>query len=196
MGPVLLLPGSRRQVVARIFPLLLEAYRQSGTTRPAVVLYPSEEILARLQAAQLPANITFRRTGELAEPVGAAAVLTASGTMSMHCALAGIPGAITYKTDPLTYLLGRWLVKVEFIGIANLLLKESMYPEFIQGAATPTALAAELRASLEQPARLQRTQAQAVRLRQILQGSKSGAAAAWLAGQLASGALGRVRGVQ
>jgi lipid-A-disaccharide synthase len=156
--------------------LLLEAYRQSGTTRPAVVLYPSEEILARLQAAQLPANITFRRTGELAEPVGAAAVLTASGTMSMHCALAGIPGAITYKTD--------------------LLLKESMYPEFIQGAATPTALAAELRASLEQPARLQRTQAQAVRLRQILQGSKSGAAAAWLAGQLASGALGRVRGVQ
>jgi lipid-A-disaccharide synthase len=116
--------------------------------------------------------------------------------MSMHCALAGIPGAITYKTDLVTYLLGRWLVKVEFIGIANLLLKESMYPEFIQGAATPTALAAELRASLEQPARLQRTQAQAVRLRQILQGSKSGAAAAWLAGQLASGALGRVRGVQ
>ena len=195
-GPVLLLPGSRRQVVARIFPLLLAAYRQSGTTRPAVVLYPSEEILATLQAAPLPTHITFLRTGKLAEPVRAAAVLTASGTMSMHCALAGIPGAITYKTDPLTYLLGRWLVKVEFIGIANLLLKESMYPEFIQGAATPAALATELRASLEQPARQQRTQAQAMRLRQILQGSQPGAAAAWLAGQLASGSLGRLRSVQ
>ena len=96
----------------------------------------------------------------------------------------------------MTYLLGRWLVKVEFIGIANLLLKESMYPEFIQGAATPAALATELRASLEQPARQQRTQAQAMRLRQILQGSQPGAAAAWLAGQLASGSLGRLRSVQ
>jgi len=122
-------------------------------------------------------------------------VLTASGTMSMHCALAGIPGAITYKTDPLTYLLGRWLVKVEFIGIANLLLKEPMYPEFIQEAATPVALAAELRASLEQPARQQQTQQQAARLRQLLRGAKPGAAAAWLAAQLGGGSLGRPWGV-
>ncbi len=183
-GPVLLLPGSRRQVVARIFPLLLEAYRQSGTTRPAVVLYPGEEILGVLRAAAPPANITLQRPGGGTGPVRAAAVLTASGTMSMHCALAGIPGALTYRTDALTYALGRLLVNVEYIGIANLLLDEPMYPEFIQGAATPSALAAELRAALEQPARLARTRDQAARLRALLAQPARGTAADWLARQL------------
>ncbi|MBI2814584.1 MAG: lipid-A-disaccharide synthase [Opitutae bacterium] len=183
-GPVLLLPGSRRGVVRRIFPLLLAAHRESGTGRPAVVLYPSEEILAVLRAANPPANVGLRRTGSGAAPVRAAAVLTASGTMSMHCALAGIPGALTYRTDALTYFLGRMLVKVEYIGIANLLLKEPMYPEFIQGAATPAALAAELRACLNEPARLERTRAQARKLRALLAQPARGTAADWLARQL------------
>ncbi len=183
-GPVLLLPGSRRQVVARIFPLLLEAYRQSGTTRPAVVLYPGDEILGVLRAESPPANVTLQRTGGGAGAVRAAAVLTASGTMSMHCALAGIPGALTYRTDALTYALGRLLVNVEFIGIANLLLGEPMYPEFIQGAATPAALGAELRAALEQPGRLAQTRDQAARLRGLLAQPARGTAADWLARQL------------
>ncbi|SDR70405.1 lipid-A-disaccharide synthase [Opitutus sp. GAS368] len=183
-GPVLLLPGSRRGVVQRIFPLLLAAYRASGPTRPAVVLYPSEDILAVLRAANPPAGVTLRRTGATDGPVRAAAVLTASGTMSMHCALAGIPGALTYKTDLITYLLGRLLVKVEFIGIANLLLKEAMYPEFIQGAATPAALAAQLRECLQDPARAARTAAQRARLRALLAQPASGTAADWLARQL------------
>jgi len=145
-----------------------------------VVLYPSEEIRAVLQAANPPANIVLRRTGADGQPVGASAVLTASGTMSMHCALAGIPGAITYRTDPVTYFLGRLLVKVDYIGIANLLLKEPMYPEFIQGAATPAALAAELRECLSSPQRTVRTREQQTRLRSLLSQSAQGTAADWL----------------
>ncbi|MBP7482487.1 MAG: lipid-A-disaccharide synthase [Lacunisphaera sp.] len=185
-GPVLLLPGSRRQVVARIFPLLLEAYRQSGTTRPAVVLYPGDEIFGVLQAASPPANVSLQRTGGGTGPVRAAAVLTASGTMSMHCALAGIPGALTYRTDALTYALGRLLVNVEFIGIANLLLDEPMYPEFIQGRATPAALAAELRACLESPNRREQTRILAEQLRALLGQPASTSAAGWLERQLRS----------
>jgi len=185
-GPVLLLPGSRRGVVQRIFPLLLAAYQASGSERPAVVLYPSEEILAVLQAANPPAGVTLQRTGVKSGPVRASAALTASGTMSMHCALAGIPGALTYKTDPLTYFLGRLLVKVKFIGIANLLLKEPMYPEFIQGAATPAALAAQLRECLGDAARRERTRAQARKLRSLLAQPAGGTAADWLTWQLAT----------
>ncbi len=183
-GPVLLLPGSRRGVVQRIFPLLVAAYRASGTDRPAVVLYPSEDIRAALEAARPPANVTLQRTGGTGTPVRAAAVLTASGTMSMHCALAGIPGALTYQTDPLTYFLGRLLVKVDFIGIANLLLKEAMYPEFIQGAATPAALAAQLRECLQDPARAAHTAGQREKLRALLAQPAGGTAADWLARQL------------
>jgi len=170
--------------VRRIFPVLLAGIAAFGQ-RDAVVLYPSAEILDVLREANPPANVRLLATDATRTvPVAAAAVLTSSGTMSMHCALAGIPGAVTYRADPLTYWLGRMLVKVEYLGIANLLLGEPMYPEFIQGAATPAALAAELRACVGDPARQARTAAQAQRLRAALAVPASGTAAEWLARQL------------
>jgi lipid-A-disaccharide synthase len=188
-GPVLLLPGSRRQAVARIFPALLAGFAVFAREQPgrgAVVLYPSDEIRAVLEAARPPPQVRLCRIGA-GEARGAdggapaaAAVLTSSGTMSMHCALAGIPGAIAYRANGMTYLLGRMLVQVEYLGIANLLLKEPMYPEYLQGAATPAALAAELRAATGEPERLRRTRAQADRLRAMLSAPAAGTAAEWL----------------
>ena len=179
-GVVLLLPGSREQAVKRIFPVLLGGFYAFGG-HDAVVLYPSEEIHQVLLAMKPPPNIRLQPAGV---PIAATAVLTSSGTMSMHCALAAIPGAIAYRTNPLTYLLARWWVKVDYIGIANLLLKEPMYPEFIQGAATPQALAAELHACVDSPARRTRTAAQAARLRALLSQPTGGTAADWLARQV------------
>jgi lipid-A-disaccharide synthase len=166
--------------VARIFPVLLAGFRAFGRGE-AVVLYPSDDILQVLQAANPPASVRLQRTGE---PIAASAVLTSSGTMSMHCALAGLPGAIAYRTNSLTYLLARWLVKVKYIGIANLLLDEAMYPEFIQNAATPKALAEELRTCCDDPARRERTAVQAARLRALLSEPTTGSAADWLARNL------------
>jgi lipid-A-disaccharide synthase len=186
-GPVLLLPGSRKQAVERIFPVLLAGFREYGE-RQAVALYPSDDILAVLRRANPPVNVSLlpvsARGEEGAPAIAAAAVLTSSGTMSMHCALAGIPGAIAYRANPLTYLLGRLVLQVEYLGIANLLLGEPMYPEFIQNAATPGALAAELRAALHDSSRRERTHAQAKKLRNLLGVPSSGTAADWLVRQL------------
>jgi lipid-A-disaccharide synthase len=190
-GPVLLLPGSRVQAVRRIFPVLLAGFAEFSRERadiPAVVLYPSNDILAVLCGAKPPANVELRQLSEDSRSmvVGASAVLTSSGTMSMHCALAGIPGAIAYRANPITYLLGRMLVKIEHLGIANLLLGEAMYPEFIQGAATPAALTRELRECVGDPARAARTAEQSARLRELLNQPANGTAAAWLERGLAS----------
>jgi lipid-A-disaccharide synthase len=179
-GPVLLLPGSRLKAVARIFPAILGGYVQfakGGPGRGAVALYPSAEIRALLEAMPLPEGVRLQQTGM---PVAASAVLTSSGTMSMHCALAGIPGAIAYRTDPFTYLMGRWLVRVPFLGIANILLGEPMYPEFIQGAASPGALARELATCVGDPSRRARTAAQSARLRAMLANRAGDAGADWL----------------
>jgi lipid-A-disaccharide synthase len=102
------------------------------------------------------------------EPLAARAVLTSSGTMSLHCALAGMPGAIAYRTNALTYLLARLWVKLDYIGIANLLLKEPMYPEYIQGRAKGKDLAAELRLCTEDQTRMARTEDQQRRLKELL----------------------------
>jgi lipid-A-disaccharide synthase len=189
-GPVLLLPGSRRQAVARIFPVLRAGFEEFARQRPgarAIVLHPSEEIRDVLESSRPGPGITLRPIGARAEagrPLGASAVLTSSGTMSMHCALAAIPGAIAYRANPLTYAMGRLLVQVEYLGIANLLLNEPMYPEYIQNAATPASLARELTQCLEDPARRARTQEQAQRLRALLSVPASGTAADWLARRL------------
>lgn len=182
-GPVLLLPGSRRGVVGRVMPDLLAGYQAWGARRPAVVLHPGGAILEQLRAMAFPAGVALRRTGE-GGPVAAAAVLTTSGTMSMHCALAGIPGVVTYRTDSLTYLIGRLLVRVPYIGIANLLLGEAMYPEYIQGAARPEAFARELEDCLGSSRRKDRTTAQAVQLRSRLAQSPAASVADWMRAQL------------
>ena len=178
-GPVLLLPGSRRSAVARIFPVMLEAYAKIAE-RDAIAIYPSEEILKVLRTANPPSRVELRPAGE---PVAAAAVLTSSGTMSMRCALAGIPGVVMYRAHPLEYVLGRMLVKVPYLGIANLLLKEPMYPEYIQGAAKPEVLADELKACLNDPKRRSEIAARAEKLRAILHQPAKGSAADWLANQ-------------
>lgn len=190
-GPVLLLPGSRVQAVTRIFPLLLAGFAEFSKTAPdsrAVALFPSEEVAAVTRQIlanwpQLAGKVELRPVseGRVANPFAACAVLTSSGTMSLHCALAEIPGAIAYRTNAITYLLARWWVKIEYIGIANLLLKEAMYPEFIQGAATAEALAGKLRECTSDGPRAEQTQRQAIRLRSLLARPTGGTAAEWLA---------------
>ena len=155
-----------------------------GGDRDAVVLYPSEKILKTLRAAKPPANVHLVRLGEFEESIPASAVLTSSGTMSLECALAGIPGAIVYRTDPITYTIGRWIVKVPHLGIANILLGEGMYPEYIQGAATPAVLSAQLHASLRDRERMLHTHALAEKLRALLAQPAAGSAGEWLAGRL------------
>ena len=183
-GPVLLLPGSRVKAVAWIFPAILAGFlefQKSEPGRGAVVLYPSAAVRAQLESVPIPAGVRLQQAGA---PVGTSAALTSSGTMSMHCALAGIPGAIAYRTDPFTYVMARWLVQVPYLGIANILLGEPMYPEYIQRAAVPGSLAAELSACINDPLRRARTAAQSGRLAEMLARPPGDNEADWLSRRL------------
>ncbi|MBI5656510.1 MAG: lipid-A-disaccharide synthase [Geobacter sp.] len=184
-GPILLLPGSRRQAVALIFPVLLDGYlqyRRDGGDREAVVVYPSDEVRTVIEeTVHTPYRLV--RAGEI---VAASAVLTSSGTMSLCCALAGIPGAIVYRTDLITYIIGRLLVKVPYLGIANLLLGETIYPEYIQNASSSVRLAAQLNASVGDSKRIAKTRTQAERLQILLSKPAHGSVGEWLNGYLSS----------
>lgn len=188
-APVLLLPGSRTVAVGRIAPVLLDGFAAFLRRKPdarAQMLYPSRQLREQLQAEidrrpALAGRIALQPSDT---PAAASAVLTSSGTMSLICALAAIPGAIVYRLNPLTYVFARRLVKVPYIGIANLLLPQPIYPEFLQGAATPEVLAAELADCVENPARLVLTRERAGQLRESLAQPAEGDAADWLAAQV------------
>jgi len=184
-GPILLLPGSRKAAIGRIAPLLFSAFSEclkKKSKLQAVCIYASKELKSLLESIledfpDVAEHIDLRpNTGSL----GARAVLTSSGTMSLNCALANIPGAVAYRTHPLTYIMGRMLVKVPYIGIANLLLDKPLYPEYIQGAATRKQLASEILDCIENVDRIKRTRNWAAELRELLDKPSSGGVADWL----------------
>lgn len=173
-GPLLLLPGSRLQPITRIFPTLLEAARgaaRAGHVERAAVVFPSEparalleDLLRRVSPDGLP-PIEFVPAGQ---ETGGSVVLTSSGTMSLACALAGLPGAIVYRAHPLTYWIGRRLVKVPYLGIANLILNRAVYREYIQDAAAPADLVAEIADCRNNPLRRAFASSDADALREAL----------------------------
>lgn len=183
-GPLLLLPGSRGQPVRRIFPTMAAAFARLRTVRPALgarVLYPREAIrdVLRELGADDTAGIDLVPVEQ--GVVEGGAVLTSSGTMSLACALAGLPGAIVYRAHPFTYAVGRRVVRVPWLGMANIVLGRAMYPEYLQDEATPEVLEAEARAALDDPARRERAANDARALHARLGTQAEMSPAEWLA---------------
>jgi lipid-A-disaccharide synthase len=191
-GPVLLLPGSRPKPVRKIFPALVEAFalfRQSHPKRRALVLHTGGEVHAELyrllaEYGEQAKGIDLRPVSE--GPAAGCAALVSSGTMSLTVALAGIPGAVVYRANPLTWIMGRYLIagRVEHLGIANILLKRQAWPEYLQGACEPAALAARLRACVEGPEPQAQAAADAAELLVLLSAKSGSTPAEWVASYL------------
>ena len=184
-GPVLLFPGSRRAAVARIFPVMADAFAQYVRERPndrGLVAYPDEDIKAVLDAVLFTRSEARSKMDLVPVSTGVAgkAALTSSGTMSLACGLAGIPGAIAYRAHPLTYLLARMLVKVPYMGIANLLLEQPVYPEYIQWQARPAQLALALGQAVGDPDKINSSRQAAEKLHKLLAVNSDSSAADWL----------------
>lgn len=188
-GPVLLLPGSRPKPVRKIFPALVEAFalfRQAYPKRRALVLHTGGEVhavLYRLLAeyGDEAKGIDLRPVSE--GPVAGCAALVSSGTMSLTVALAGIPGAVVYRANPLTWMVGRRLIagRIDDLGIANILLKRQAWPEYLQGACEPMALAARLSACVAETAPRAQAVADAGELQQLLSARAGATPAEWVA---------------
>lgn len=67
-----------------------------------------------------------------------------SGTTTLEAALLGLPGVICYITHPLTYAIGKRVVKLPYIGLANIVIGQKIYPELLQDEVTPENLVKEL----------------------------------------------------
>jgi len=195
-GPLLLLPGSRQAAVKRIFPLMLEGIEKARHVlgdRPVRVLYPApgikqilENILKSFGQDRLPVDLQ-----PVSEGSSGAAVLTSSGTMSLQCALAAIPGAIVYRAHPFSFWIGKKVVKIPYLGIANILLKRDFYPEYIQGDASPKALAHRIEQMLQADS-YQRTEDGARELRRLLSVNRYLDPAVWVENHLSPPTVGEV----
>lgn len=153
-GPLelLVLPGSRRSEISRLsepFAQALARFKEShdgeiSLTLPAVPHLADE--LARITAQwPLRPKIVLGEAEKFAAFRRAHAALAASGTVTLELALAGVPMVVAYKVSSLEAKL-RYLITVDTIVLANLILGEKIIDEFIQEDCEPELLAAALAA--------------------------------------------------
>jgi len=150
---IALLPGSRPGEVERHLPVMRDAaltLRQEREiqflcVRASTIERATIESALRHPALRIPVVDT-----EPYEAIHAAdLVWTASGTATLETALLERPMIIIYRLSWPTYLLARLLVRVEHIGMVNLIAQERIVPELVQKDANPARLVAETRRLLD-----------------------------------------------
>ena len=144
-----LLPGSRRSEVETLLPVLLKAAAQLALAEPGTQFILAQassiednQIQSLLQDSSVSVRVAHDRASEV---MALSDVLfVASGTATLQAAVVGTPMVLLYKTSPLTYRLARWLAKVKWIGLVNLVAGRSIVPELIQDEATEERLCQEV----------------------------------------------------
>ena len=155
-----LLPGSRQSEVRNLADTYIATARLLATRDPGLIfLVPLatretraifEDALHRNQATDLAVRILF---GHAVEAMTAAdAVLVASGTASLEAALLKRPMVITYRIGNWQYRLMKRMAYLPWVGLPNILCRETVVPELLQDEATPGLIAAALTTRLEDAA--------------------------------------------
>lgn len=143
-----MLPGSREQEVQRLMGPMTAIAKELSRQRPELsFVVPCVDAAREAQVKALAGGFPFETSvGGTYEVLSAARFcLVASGTATLETALFGVPMAIVYRVSPVTYYLARRLVRIEHIGLVNILAGREIVPEYIQDAirselVVPTAL--------------------------------------------------------
>jgi lipid-A-disaccharide synthase len=133
---------------------MLEAARRIAARQTArfVMVLPDDRLAVLARGLGADGHRVELRVGGLTTALGDATLaLACTGTVTLECALARVPTIAMYRTSWLTYHIARRLVTVKYLAMPNLLAGEPIFPEFIQGDATPQKLADAALALLEQP---------------------------------------------
>ena len=154
-----LLPGSRREEVHRLLPVMLEAAARLGQAepRPAFVLglAPSVDRAAvdALIAAAPGAPAIAVMEGRTHEVMAAAdALLVASGTATLEAALLGGPMVVCYRVSRVSEAVTRSLIRIPWISLPNVISQRRVVPEVLQAELTGPRLADEAHRLLTDPA--------------------------------------------
>ena len=153
-----LFPGSREREVARLFPMMIETAKRLKSWHaelkfevPAASPKLAVQIRALLDGADAAGLVAVGTGSSHSLMQRACCGVIASGTATLEAAFYGLPYCLVYRVAPLTYVLGRLLVKIKHIGLVNILAGEEVVREFIQGEANPHNVTTELRGLLEDP---------------------------------------------
>ena len=151
MYPVLLLPGSRRQEIELLFPIMLRAAKLIKKEKPETEFFlpvaqgiKKERLEELIAASGVKVTMTAEHTYDLMRLCRYA--LAASGTVVMEAAIMELPCIVLYRFNILSYIIGKILIgHIDHFSLPNILAGEGILPELLQGEVTPERILSEAR---------------------------------------------------
>ncbi len=146
-------PGSRSTEIRRLLPVMLEAAGLVAVpgTRFAIAAAPGFSRQRLNQHAPLPESIPIVENRNLELMAAGNAILAKSGTTAMEAALLGKPMVVAYRSNWLSAIIARRVVKLDWFSLPNIIAGRKIVTELFQEQAIPERLAAELRLILTDP---------------------------------------------
>jgi lipid-A-disaccharide synthase len=172
-----LLPGSRNKEIERHLPVMLAAARNLAEHAPGlkvlVSLAPSldtDRMAAIIEAGRGQMDVELVPGGADKVYRRCRVAIAVSGTVTLEIALAGTPMVIIYRVSPLSYRLGKALIRVEHIGLMNLIAGRRIVPELIQHEVTAETIADSVWRIFSDPRRIKRIKTDLAAVRRAMGG--------------------------
>ena len=138
-----ILPGSRHNEVAALFPIFLEGAKQLLERNPQLhfVVPTVKTVASRVQKmcadSALPLTIVENEQDRYDAFKASSAAVAASGTVALELAIANVPHIIGYKVSPLTGWLAKKFLHIQFVNLSNIILGREIIPELLQERCIP-----------------------------------------------------------
>jgi lipid-A-disaccharide synthase len=153
--PVGVLPGSRKSEIENILPIMLESALTLSTkfNKNIQCIIPLASTIDRGSVEKIASRYKIKTIiieGNTYNAINiCACAMVASGTATLETALLGVPMAVIYKSNFLTYILTKKLIKLPYIGLVNIVAGRHLVPEFLQYDAIPEKIAAYINSLIE-----------------------------------------------
>lgn len=140
---IAMLPGSRRQEVKRTLPVMLKAASHFPDYQFVIAGVSSlDKSLYKDIMGNSDVFFVENQTYDLL--LNSSAALVTSGTATLETALLSVPEVVCYKATNFSYRLAKWMIKVKFISLVNLIMDREVVKELIQGDLNEDNLVKEL----------------------------------------------------
>ncbi|MCD6262677.1 MAG: lipid-A-disaccharide synthase [Deltaproteobacteria bacterium] len=187
-----MLPGSRKEEVTRLLPVMIDAAeilnrRFSSVKYLLPLAHTIEKNLVQHLIEKSKADITVISGDKIHQLLSIcdAAVVT-SGTATLEVAIMGTPMIVVYMGSPVSFWIAKRLVKVPYISLVNLVAGKKVVPELIQEDVTPYNIASELTSLIEDKSRNNTIRRSLMNLKNSLGGKGASERAAKIAIELLS----------
>jgi lipid-A-disaccharide synthase len=176
---IALLPGSRKQEIAKKLPIMLEVVQSFPEYEFIIAQAPSlEESFYKTFTDPYP-NVSSVKNKTYDLLLKSKAALVTSGTATLETALFGVPEVVCYKGSAVSYEIAKRVIKVKYISLVNLIMEKLVVHELIQNELTAENLKKELKELLTDPLRIDQLKKDYAELKRILsEGGNASAKAA------------------